>query len=165
MKPIVKRGPLLRSHRTAPAIAVRTCVATARKKHPSLAAADPAILKRDDKRKVTTMDGPDELPSAAGKLADNYPSVWQAYAALGRATAEAGPIDARTRRLVKLALAIGASSEGAVHSHARRALDEGVTAKELMQVALLAIGTLGLPQAVKGLTWIEDIIDTKQLAG
>jgi alkylhydroperoxidase/carboxymuconolactone decarboxylase family protein YurZ len=99
-----------------------------------------------------------ELPSAAGKLAQDFPSVWQAYSDLGKATAEAGPLDARARRLVKLALAIGALSEGAVHSHARRALAEGISSEELKQVALLAIGTLGFPQAVKGLTWIEDVV-------
>ena len=32
----------------------------------------------------------------------------------------AGPLDQKTVRLVKLALAIGAKSEGAVHSHVRR---------------------------------------------
>jgi AhpD family alkylhydroperoxidase len=101
----------------------------------------------------------DDLPSGAGDLARAYPAVWQAFAALGQATAEAGPLDARTRRLVKLALAIGAASEGAVHSHTRRAVDEGISKQELKQVALLAIATLGLPQAVKGLTWIEDITD------
>lgn len=99
----------------------------------------------------------DKLPSAAGKVASEYPAVWQAYAALGKAAAEAGPLDERTRRLVKLALAIGASSEGAVHSHTRRAIAEGLSKDELKQVALLAIATLGLPQAVRGLTWIEDI--------
>ena len=46
------------------------------------------------------------------------------YAALGKACSQAGPIDGRTARLVKLALAVGALSEGAVHSH-RRALEEG----------------------------------------
>jgi alkylhydroperoxidase/carboxymuconolactone decarboxylase family protein YurZ len=101
----------------------------------------------------------DELPSGAGEVARSYPAVWEAYAALGKATAEAGPLDARTRRLVKLALSIGASSEGAVHSHTRRAIAEGMSKEELKQVALLAIATLGLPQAVKGLTWIEDITD------
>ena len=101
----------------------------------------------------------DELPSGAGEIARTYPAVWEAYAALGKATAEAGPLDQKTRRLVKLALSIGASSEGAVHSHTRRAIAEGVSKDELKQVALLAIATLGLPQAVKGLTWIEDITD------
>ncbi len=100
-----------------------------------------------------------DLPSGAGELARDYPSLWDAYEALGKATAEAGPLDSKTRRLVKLALAIGASSEGAVHSHVRRALEEGVSKSELKQVALLAITTLGLPQAVKGLTWIQDITE------
>lgn len=107
------------------------------------------------------MKKPEELPSGAGQVARAYPEVWQAYAALGKTTAEAGPLDERTRRLVKLALSIGAASEGAVHSHTRRAVEEGISKKELKQVALLAIATLGFPQAVKGLTWIEDITDPK----
>ena len=101
----------------------------------------------------------EELPSGAAEVARAYPAVWEAYAALGKATADAGPLDARTRRLVKLALSIGAASEGAVHSHTRRAVEEGLSTKELKQVALLAISTLGLPQAVKGLTWIGDITE------
>jgi alkylhydroperoxidase/carboxymuconolactone decarboxylase family protein YurZ len=104
---------------------------------------------------------PEQLPSGAGEIARTYPNVWAAYAALGKACAEAGPLDRRTARLVKLALAIGALSEGAVHSHTRRALGDGISPKELKHVALLAIPTLGLPQATKGLTWIEDITDTK----
>ncbi len=102
---------------------------------------------------------PDELPSGAGEVARAYPDVWNAYAALGKACAEAGPLDGRTIRLVKLALAIGALSEGAVHSHTRRAVAEGVAPELLRQVALLAIPTLGFPQGVKALSWIEDIID------
>jgi alkylhydroperoxidase/carboxymuconolactone decarboxylase family protein YurZ len=46
-----------------------------------------------------------------------------------------------------------------VHSHTRRGLADGLSPEELKHVALLAIPTLGLPQAVKGLTWIEDITD------
>jgi alkylhydroperoxidase/carboxymuconolactone decarboxylase family protein YurZ len=58
-----------------------------------------------------------------------------------------------------LALAIGASSEGAVHSHVRRAFAEGISKEEIKQLALLAIPTLEFPQAVRVLTWIEDITD------
>lgn len=102
---------------------------------------------------------PEQLPSGAAEVARAHPEVWAAYAALGKACAEAGPLDRRTIRLVKLALAVGALSEGAVHSHARRGLAEGIGAEDLKHVALLAIPTLGLPQASKGLTWIEDITD------
>jgi alkylhydroperoxidase/carboxymuconolactone decarboxylase family protein YurZ len=102
---------------------------------------------------------PDDLPSGAGHVARTYPQVWKAYAEVGRACSEAGSVSGRTARLVKLALAIGALSEGAVHSHTRRALEEGVAADDLKQVALMAIPTLGFPQAVRALTWIEDITD------
>lgn len=100
----------------------------------------------------------ERLPGAYGGLGRKHPEVMRAYAALGAACAEAGPLTPRERRLVKLALAIGAGSEGATHSHARRALEEGLDADAARQVALLAIGALGLPRAVAGLTWIEDIL-------
>jgi alkylhydroperoxidase/carboxymuconolactone decarboxylase family protein YurZ len=99
------------------------------------------------------------LPAAAGQVAQAYPEIWQAYAALGAACAGAGPVEGQALRLVKLALAMGAGSEGGVHSHCRRALEEGVPAAALKQVALLAIPTLGFPRAVAALTWVEDVTD------
>ena len=98
-----------------------------------------------------------DLPSTAGDIAERYPDVWSAYSALGEAVAEAGPLDERERRLVKLALAIGAASEGAVHSHVRRAQDEGIEMAALEQVSLLAISTLGFPRAAAAYTWIGDV--------
>lgn len=97
------------------------------------------------------------IPGAAGELAQNFSEVWDAYAALGKATAEAGPLTDREKRLVKLALAVGIGSEGAVHSHTRRAKAEGIEDAAVTQVALLAIGSCGLPRAVAAKTWIEDI--------
>ena len=61
---------------------------------------------------------------------------------------------------MKLALAAGA-----VYSHVRRALAEGVKPEELRHVVLLAIPTLGLPTAVKALTWIDDIVGDERLGG
>ncbi|SDE25840.1 carboxymuconolactone decarboxylase family protein [Belnapia rosea] len=103
------------------------------------------------------MQQDEELPAAAGQVARAYPELYRAYAALGEACAKAGPVEGEALRLVKLALAIGAGSEGGVHSHCRRALDEGVPKEALKQVALLAVPPLGFPQAIAALTWIEDI--------
>lgn len=97
------------------------------------------------------------LPARAGALARAHPDIWAAYAALGAASAAAGPLDAVTQRLVKLALAAASGAEGAVHSHARRALAEGLDPRALQQVALLAIPTLGFPAAMRALSWIEDV--------
>lgn len=100
-----------------------------------------------------------KLPAAAGSIAERYPDLWKDFTALGKSCADSGPLDARARRLVKLGLAIGTGSEGAVHSHARRALEEGFTKDELRHAALLAVTTLGFPHAVAALSWIEDITD------
>ena len=99
-------------------------------------------------------------PSGAGTFAEDFPEVWEAFQALGKSAAKAGPLDARTRRLIKLALSIGANSEGAVHSHTRQAIEDGLTAAELGQVAALAITTLGFPAAMAGMSWINDIVKT-----
>lgn len=106
------------------------------------------------------VDDTSELPSTAGEISQAYPDVWNAYAVLGKACAEAGPIDGETKRLVKLALAIGAESEGAVHSHVRRALDEDMDVRTLRHVSMLAVPTIGFPKAVAALTWIDDLVES-----
>jgi alkylhydroperoxidase/carboxymuconolactone decarboxylase family protein YurZ len=74
-----------------------------------------------------------------------------------QAARQSGPLDARTCRLVHLALAMAANSEGATHSHVRRGPAEGLTGDELEHVALLAVTTLGWPQAIRALNWIRDL--------
>ncbi len=62
----------------------------------------------------------------------------QAVEALGEATQSAGPLDSKSRALVKLAIAIGGLREGAVHSH--------------------AITTIGFPSTMAAMSWVEDIL-------
>jgi hypothetical protein len=54
-------------------------------------------------------EAPQDLPSGAGPA---YPEVWKGYAALGKVCSASGPIDGRTARLAKLALAVRALSPG-----------------------------------------------------
>ncbi len=96
------------------------------------------------------------LPDIVQRLTDEKPEVWAAYNELGKALGESGPLDAKTQRLVKLALAVGAGLEGAVRSHTRRALQESVARDELVHVALLGVTTVGWPRAIAGLSWVED---------
>jgi alkylhydroperoxidase/carboxymuconolactone decarboxylase family protein YurZ len=112
----------------------------------------------NDDRPSEISDSPDvPLPGHANRIARELPEVWEAFQRLGQATGAAGPLDERSKRLVSLALAIGADSEGATHSHARRAVADGLTSEELEHVALLAVTTLGWPQAMRGLSWIRDV--------
>ncbi|HYF27478.1 MAG TPA: carboxymuconolactone decarboxylase family protein [Baekduia sp.] len=98
------------------------------------------------------------LPDIYKGVADRYPDVHRALEALGAACYAAGPLDDRTARLIKLGIAIGAQADGAVRSHARRALTEGIGADEIRQVALLALTTGGFPTTVAGLGWIEEVL-------
>lgn len=56
------------------------------------------------------------LPEHPEALRRKYPKVWKAFTALGDSCHQVGPQDEKSRRLVKLALAIGAGLEGATHS-------------------------------------------------
>lgn len=104
----------------------------------------------------------EDLPSGAGVLAERQPEIWVAYARLSQEVAlKGGPLDEKTRRLVKLALAIGGEAEGAVRSHVRRAVAENVSPDEIRHVALLGIPMLGLPTAVKALTLIDDVLQAR----
>lgn len=100
----------------------------------------------------------EEMPATPRQFARAHPDVWEAYAELGEATAEAGPLAGEQKRLVKLAIAIGSQSEGAVHSHVRRGLDEGVDPAAMRQVAILSIPTVGFPAAMAALSWINDLV-------
>jgi AhpD family alkylhydroperoxidase len=97
-----------------------------------------------------------QLPKAYEKFMKAYPEIWQAFDRLGGLIHDSAPMDKKTRELLKLALAIGARSEGAVHSHTRRALEEGAKAEEIYHVVLLGLTTLGFPQTIAAMTWVED---------
>ncbi len=99
-----------------------------------------------------------DLPVVYRAFRDRFPEIAAAQDSLAAAVRAAGAFDARTERLLKLAIAVGSVSEGAVRSNARRALDLGVTPQELRAVAMLAITTRGFPAAIAASGWIEEVI-------
>ena len=102
------------------------------------------------------------LPARYLKFQKVYPKIFRAYAALGVATQEAGPLPKKTRAIVKLAIAVGGRREGAVHSHTRRALEAGCTPGEIRHVVLLATTTIGFPAMMSALSWVEDVLTPKK---
>lgn len=96
------------------------------------------------------------LPKAYENFKKAYPKIWQDYDRLGAAVHDSGPLDKKNRELIKLAMAIGARLEGAVHSHTRRALEAGASAAEIYHVVLLSLTTLGFPHTIAAMTWVED---------
>ena len=69
----------------------------------------------------------------------------------------------RTNRtiLIQLAAAATLRSEGAVHSHAKRATDERAQPDEVRHALMLLTSTIGFSTVAAALSWIEEIIGEK----
>mgnify|MGYP001606015964 CR=1 FL=1 len=100
------------------------------------------------------------LPEVPATFARQHPEIWAAFETLANRCHRAGPLDAKTRRLVKLGIALGAGLEGGVHAQVRNALTEGITPAELRHVLLLGLTTIGFPASMAALTWVNDLAAT-----
>lgn len=100
-----------------------------------------------------------QLPKPYNRIREEFPDVAKAYDELGNAIHEAGPLDDKTRQLIKLAIAVGARLEGATHAHTRRSLEMGISPEEIKHVVLLAMTTIGFPTTVSALTWVLDELE------
>ena len=99
------------------------------------------------------------LPEIYKEFNKQFPEVAKAYDLLATGCHAWGPLDEKTRRLIKLGIAIGLSSEGAVRSHTRRALEEGISPDELRHTALMALTTAGFPAMIASMKWVEEVIE------
>ena len=100
-----------------------------------------------------------KFPRAFERFQSDFNQLWQDYAALGSTAAEAGPLDVKSRELIKLGMAAANGSESAVKSHTHRALEAGVSPEEIQHALLLGITTIGFPTTMAGLTWSQSAID------
>jgi 4-carboxymuconolactone decarboxylase len=96
-------------------------------------------------------------PKHFQRLAKRYPDYTAAVEQLGETVKKAGPLEPKVCELVQLAAAVAAGSEGAVHSHARRAQQAGATPEEVQHTILLLTSTIGFPAVSAALSWVDDI--------
>ena len=88
-----------------------------------------------------------------------HPEYLEAVENLGLTAKNAGPIDEKTAQLIQLAASIANKSEGATHSHTKRALKLGASKEEIRHCVLLLTNTLGFPAVMAGLSWVNDILE------
>ena len=98
------------------------------------------------------------LPPAFAAMKDAYPTVWDSQAAMNQSCDEAGPLDARTRELIKVAVLAAAGYEQSVKGHTSLALEAGASPAEVRHAVLLAAGPVGIPAVACGLSWIEEAL-------
>ncbi len=100
----------------------------------------------------------DYLPDIYRTFRERHGNVAAQLDALASSIDDAGPLDERSRRLVKLGIAIGTASEGGVRSSARKLAALGAEPEEIRHAALLAITSAGLPTAMVATQWIDDVV-------
>jgi alkylhydroperoxidase/carboxymuconolactone decarboxylase family protein YurZ len=98
-------------------------------------------------------------PKHYRKLQELYPELIGAAETLGKTAQEAGPLGEKEMQLVQLGASVALRSEGAVRSHARRALQAGATAAEVRHAVIILTSTIGFPTVAAALDWLEKVLE------
>ncbi len=93
---------------------------------------------------------------------ENYPEIFEDFNQLGKKCRESGPLEPKVQNLVNLGIAIGASSRGGVMSQTRKALETGATHEEIMHALMLALTTIGFPNMIAAMGWINEVLEKER---
>ncbi len=99
------------------------------------------------------------LPATFKNIVKKYPEVWKAHEQLTQACSEAGPLDRKTRELIKVGISLGAGLETATQRHAIMAKENGATLDEIYQAVLMAMTTCGHPTTAAGWQWVRSALE------
>jgi AhpD family alkylhydroperoxidase len=96
----------------------------------------------------TAKDTLDELRQPVRDLRERIPAVFAGYGALSTAAFADGALDAKTKELIALAIAVAKQCDGCIASHARGAARRGATEDEVAEALGVAIVMNGGPGTV-----------------
>jgi 4-carboxymuconolactone decarboxylase len=99
------------------------------------------------------------LPKTYEDFSDKFSEIVKDYQQLGKVCREAGPLEHKCQDLVKLGIAIGVNSRGAVMSSVRKALASGATLEEIRHAVLLSLTTTGFPNMIAALGWVDEVLE------
>jgi 4-carboxymuconolactone decarboxylase len=96
-------------------------------------------------------------------LIEHHPDIYEAYSQFGKTLHEhGGPLDAKTRWLVKVATSSALGLGKAQITHMTKALEAGCSAEELEHAILLVAPTAGFPRMMEAMErWRELLKDTE----
>ena len=102
-----------------------------------------------------------EIPANYTWINSKYGKAMKAHERLGKELLAAGPLGRKQAQLVQLAAAAAVRSEGAVHSHVKRALKARAKPAEIYHTLMLLTSTIGFPAVSAALSWAREIIEPK----
>ena len=94
-------------------------------------------------------------------ITKQFGKAMKGHQKLGQDLLDAGPLGKKQAQLIQLAAAAACRSEGAVHSHVKRALESRARPAEIYHTLILLTSTIGFPAVSAALSWARDIIEKK----
>lgn len=81
----------------------------------------------------------DELNAAIGTLRAGAPATMKAFSALAREASAPGALDAMTKELIAIAIAIATRCDGCIGFHVKAAIRAGATREQVLETVSMAI--------------------------
>ena len=104
----------------------------------------------------------DKLPGTYRAFMARFPKLGEAHQQVADAVSDIGPLDEKTRELIKVGISLGAGLESATKSHVRRALEAGASVEELEQAIMLGMNTVGFPATVAAWSWMNQQVERNE---
>jgi alkylhydroperoxidase/carboxymuconolactone decarboxylase family protein YurZ len=100
----------------------------------------------------------EDIHEIFSQFKDEFPEVYQKQEALGKEVHEkAGPLNEKSRWLIKIAISGACSHKRALETHIRKAKAAGVAEDEIKHALLLLIPTAGFPAFMKSYAVLKSI--------
>lgn len=108
-------------------------------------------------------DNLDVIEKNLNYLVENHSEIYDAYERFGKLVHEkGGPIDEKTRWLIKVALSASNQYEYALRTHIIKAIKSGCTKEEIEHAILLVAPTCGFPKMMEGLLILRHTLKEKE---
>lgn len=104
----------------------------------------------DDRNHAHGREVQEGLAPLARDLRRAIPDVYKAFSALHSAALAPGVLDAKTKELIALAVAVATQCDGCIASHAKGAARHGATEAEVAEMLGVVILMIGGPGTVYG---------------
>ena len=104
----------------------------------------------------------DAIESNLDYLMEKHKDVYSAYANFGKTVHEkGGPLDEKTRWLIKVAISASSQHHYALRTHIRKAFRNGCSREEIEHALLLTAPTSGFPTMMESLLVLRKESDNK----
>ncbi len=98
-------------------------------------------MEKDTNKRITE-------PQTLRVFKEQFPGVWESYRELRDSCDNAGPLEDKTKEVIRVAISVALRRHGGLIAHLDRARSLGATEEELYQAILLNLPLLGFPDTL-----------------